>query len=186
MFFSDSILNKNREPEKQYGLTDITLKLAIESKILDTIKTRITELTNDECKAIFRKVHWVQGGCEDMEYPLNLIHFDYVLDIGIASANKGLQVCINDMHGYSALYVNGFVDHNTKVHLSKLNADQPKLLQFCLNYLAIREEFYRKGSKRKLRYKEMLPDKLAKLDRLEEIVNQYIMENKITLPTTPY
>ncbi|MEK6531248.1 MAG: glycosyl hydrolase 108 family protein [Deltaproteobacteria bacterium] len=45
-------------------------------------------LTEEQAKSIYKRDYWLKGGCDNMEWPLCLVHFDACVNIGIAQANK--------------------------------------------------------------------------------------------------
>lgn len=167
---TDPILSKNREAENRYGITDMTLRIAIEANILSEDKIRASDLNDNECISIYEELYWRNSGCEEMLYPLNLIHFDNVLDNGISNGNKGLQVTINEIMGYGVIPVNGFIDQNTKRYLIRLANNNEDVIQFCFDYLNIREDYYRNFAKKRIRNRLLLPDKLNRLKVLYNIL----------------
>lgn len=167
---TDPILSKNREAENRYGITDMTLRIAIEANILSEDKIRASDLNDNECISIYEELYWRNSGCEEMLYPLNLIHFDNVLDNGISNGNKGLQVTINEIMGYGVIPANGFIDQNTKRYLIRLANNNEDVIQFCFDYLNIREDYYRNFAKKRIRNRLLLPDKLNRLKVLYNIL----------------
>ena len=170
IIITDPILSKNREAENRYGITDMTLRIAIEANILSEDKTRASDLNDNECISIYKELYWRNSGCEEMLYPLNLIHFDNVLDNGISNGNKGLQITINEIMGYGVIPVNGFIDQNTKRYLVRLANNNEDVIQFCFDYLNIREDYYRNFAKKRIRNRLLLPDKLNRLKVLYNIL----------------
>lgn len=170
IIITDPILSKNREAENRYGITDMTLRIAIEANILSEDKTRVSDLNDNECISIYEELYWRNSGCEEMLYPLNLIHFDNVLDNGISNGNKGLQITINEIMGYGVIPVNGFIDQNTKRYLVRLANNNEDVIQFCFDYLNIREDYYRNFAKKRIRNRLLLPDKLNRLKVLYNIL----------------
>lgn len=170
IIINDPILSKNREAENRYGITDMTLRVAVEANILSEEKNRASDLDNNECISIYEELYWRNSGCEEMLYPLNLIHFDNVLDSGISNANKGLQITINEIMGYGVIPVNGFIDQNTKRYLIRLANTNEDVIQFCFDYLNIREDYYRNFAKKRIRNRLLLPDKLNRLKTLYNIL----------------
>ena len=170
IIINDPILSKNREAENRYGITDMTLRVAVEANILSEEKNRASDLDDNECISIYEELYWRNGGCEEMLYPLNLIHFDNVLDSGISNANKGLQITINEIMGYGVIPVNGFIDQNTKRYLIRLANTNEDVIQFCFDYLNIREDYYRNFAKKRIRNRLLLPDKLNRLKTLYNIL----------------
>ena len=64
--------NDNGKGPARYGILQSTLKeLDPEARIADSV----TELDDGKAKQIYRKI-WYRAGCDKLDYPLNIIHFD--------------------------------------------------------------------------------------------------------------
>lgn len=51
----------------------------------------ITNLNLDETMSIYQDSYWQRGSCDQLSYPLSLMHFDACVNHGIRRANKFLQ-----------------------------------------------------------------------------------------------
>lgn len=55
----------------------------------------VAKITKDEAEAIYLERFWVPGRCSDMPAPLDLLHFDTAVNVGLGTANRMLQVALN-------------------------------------------------------------------------------------------
>lgn len=46
----------------------------------------IKGLTEDAAKEIYRKDYWLKAGCDKLDWPLCLVHFDTAVNMGLARA----------------------------------------------------------------------------------------------------
>lgn len=66
------VQNDNGKGPARYGILQTTLKeLDPEARIANDV----TELDDGKAKQIYRKI-WYRAGCDKLDYPLNIIHFD--------------------------------------------------------------------------------------------------------------
>jgi lysozyme family protein len=66
------VQNDNGKGPARYGILQTTLKeLDPEAKIANSV----TELDDGKAKQIYKKI-WYRAGCDKLDYPLNIIHFD--------------------------------------------------------------------------------------------------------------
>lgn len=51
--------------------------------------------TPEEFRAIYLERYWVPAKCSDIPAPLDLIHFDSAVNLGLGTANRMLQTALN-------------------------------------------------------------------------------------------
>jgi lysozyme family protein len=54
----------------------------------------IGNITKDEAKQVYHDVFWVGARCDDLQPPLDLIHFDSAVNLGISTATRMLQTAL--------------------------------------------------------------------------------------------
>jgi lysozyme family protein len=52
-------------------------------------------LEDDEAEGIYRLNYWLAAKCDQLPAPLDLIHFDSAVNVGVATANRMLQTALN-------------------------------------------------------------------------------------------
>lgn len=166
--FSDEVLSYNRT------ITDSMLRSANEYKITDIDK--IDNLTDDVIKDIYYRMIWKGSGCELLQYPINIIQFDNALDVTPTTAIKGLQKVINELSKYRVVKPTGYVDFNTDRYIKRYTSNKNDIVDFCNLYIDLRRSYYINSAKKRDRYKLELPERFNRLDRLQDLIDQYEKE----------
>ena len=165
MIFNDSILSFNRT------ITDSMLRSAIEYKITEIDK--VVNLTDEVIKDIYYQMIWKSSGCELLPYPINIIQFDNAMDVTPTTSIKGLQKVINELSGYRVVKPTGYVDYNTQKYIIRYTSSKKDIIDFSILYIDLRRSYYKTSAQKRNKYKLELPERYNRLDKLEEIVNQY-------------
>jgi lysozyme family protein len=123
----------------------------------------IENLTYDRAVQIYKEEYWDKGKCDDMEWPLCLVHMDGVVNTGIGQQTKFLQrVCgTKDDGGYGP---------NTKKAM--LAACEKKgALAVSLEIIEMREAFYHKIVEVNPDNEEFINGWLNRLEKLKKAVS---------------
>lgn len=74
----------------------------ITQKVYDAWRTKrtwpekdIKAIGQDEVWAIYHENYWVPAGCDSLPAPLDLLHFDSAVNLGVGSAGRMLQTALN-------------------------------------------------------------------------------------------
>lgn len=138
-----------------------------ESKGLPTRSVRHLEEEEDslfggkchpEIKAIYRENYWVKGRAAELLWPLNLVHFDSVVNHGIGGGAEKLQAAVG-------VKVDGAFGPMTLGAARKLD---PK--QAALKVIAVREAWYKRRVVQKPSQKKFLNGWLNRMKALREVV----------------
>lgn len=60
----------------------------------------IAKLTIDDAKEIYRLEYWIGSGSDKMQWPLNVVHFDFAVNAGVGRANRTLAESNSDVSAY--------------------------------------------------------------------------------------
>lgn len=155
------------------GITAGTLKRANAQGIVTCNDVKL--LTRDEAATIYEKLYWRPCKADQMEWPLDLLHFDAAVNHGTGGAAKLLQKAINKIAGTS-VSVDGAVGPLTLAALNRLLAtgenQRKNLYVFCRVYLDIRRDYFHAIVAKNQTQKKFLRGWLNRCDKLQDVVER--------------
>lgn len=100
----------------------------------------IKDLTLEHAKQLYKAYYWKEGNCCDLAHPLDIIHFDATVNIGVRRAGRLLQAMLNKRFGFE-LTVDGVVGDKT-AEAANLEISLFGRKEFCLDYMMERINYY--------------------------------------------
>lgn len=168
--FEDDILKNNKE------ITNSMLRAANEYHITEI--NRLEELTDEICKSIFFRMIWRNSGSELLPYPINLIQFENAIEVTPPLSIKAMQKVINEISGYGVVRSSGYIDVGTSRYIKRYTTNKKDIINFCNIYLDVKEEYFKGLTERKTIYKELLPGRLERNERLKTYIMNYEKETE--------
>jgi lysozyme family protein len=124
----------------------------------------IDSLTLEQAKEIYRTEYWLKGKCDQMPWPVCLVHLDGCVNTGVGQAAKHLQRAI----GADA---DGAVGPKTLALLKKA-CDESSPVEVANKIAKSKEAFYRHLAEQNEGDKEFLEGWLNRLSDVKKTINE--------------
>ena len=89
-------------------------------------------ITWEQAKDIYLLEYWVRGGCDVLAYPLDVLHFDCCVNMGVGAAGRILKLSqgYNDVLKESVDY-----QHHRMDRYIEIVGEKPKMLKFLRGWM---------------------------------------------------
>jgi lysozyme family protein len=121
------------------GITTGTLSNAIRKGIIK--QKGITDLTIDDVSKIYYHLYYLPCKADQLDWPIDLVHFDSAVNHGIGGAGKLFQRTLNAVNDDYAIGVDGIVGPIT-LKAYRLAKNKTSIEDMSLLYLQKRKEYY--------------------------------------------
>jgi len=121
------------------GVTAGTLSNAIRKGIIE--QKDITDLTIDDVSAIYFNLYYLPCKADQLDWPLDLIHFDASVNHGIGGAGKLFQRTLNAVNDDYHIAEDGIVGPIT-LKAYRLAKGKASIEDLSLTYLQKRKDYY--------------------------------------------
>jgi lysozyme family protein len=61
---------------------------------IDALPQSVANITDDEVRRIYYDQYWIPGKCADLREPVDAVHFDSCVNVGVARAARFLQAAV--------------------------------------------------------------------------------------------
>jgi lysozyme family protein len=122
------------------GITTGTLSNAIRKGIIE--QKDITDLTIDDVSAIYFNLYYLPCKADQLDWPIDLVHFDSAVNHGIGGAGKLFQRTLNAVNDNHVIGVDGIVGPITLYEYNRILKDKTSVTDMSLLYLKKRKEYY--------------------------------------------
>jgi len=127
----------------------------------------VAQMSEDEMREIYYTFYWFPAKCHLLPKPLDLVHFDTAVNMGVGRAGKFLQETVNHYGGQVA--VDGIVGNQTLSGL-KVVLEKVPVKIVCQYYLSLRKLFYHSVVARNPSQRKFLRGWLNRVEDLERVV----------------
>lgn len=152
------------------GVTAGTLKTAFERGLVGHHNVKI--LTRGEAAKIYEVLYWGPSKASQMPWPLDLLHFDAAVHLGVGGAGRVLQSALNRILGDGAVTVDGSVGPKTLAALKLCLTKPENVRAVCLTLLDVRKAYFLRIVERDEKQRKFLKGWMKRLETLRGYVDE--------------
>ena len=152
------------------GITAGTLKTAFERGLVGHHNVKI--LTRGEAAKIYEVLYWGPSKASQMPWPLDLLHFDAAVHLGVGGAGRVLQSALNRILGDGAVTVDGSVGPKTLAALKLCLTKPENVRAVCLTLLDVRKAYFLRIVERDEKQRKFLKGWMKRLETLRGYVDE--------------
>ena len=152
------------------GITAGTLKTAFERGLVGHHNVKI--LTRSEAAKIYEVLYWGPSKASQMPWPLDLLHFDAAVHLGVGGAGRVLQNALNRILGDGAVTVDGSVGPKTLEALKPCLTKPENVRAVCLTLLDVRKAYFLRIVERDDKQRKFLKGWMNRLKKLRGYVDE--------------